>query len=564
MSVAAGIRFRYVVSQLTQQEIQSFINFLDHELIIKALFYYAMHELADKSEVDPADDVTQMVSNIIQSREPEKEETDDTACKALEDLPHRLIGNVASYLVEERYELFSQSNRAIYLGCNSPNLLQDLHVLSESRAIKDKITRTPRYPFANHVTLYLSEISIERAEALLRTLCKMNRVRSLTVSMAATYQSICALDYIAGKVRGELFSEQIEFFEVCLNERDFQWRTHPYWFSPVRFVYDLLRFCNIKYLSLKIRESRIRHEEEYDQEYLNDIKSTFTNLWGLTLRGMDDIGATILRTNHKSLRYLDIELWQDQDFTLFNSLTFPMLIELEVYTWNLTSMISFVDDASSKKLEQISLDVWCGGYDEELSDPESMQIVLKKMATTYVKLKYLKVTINFEFDDDYDRNDWIEVERKPMTASIFSGIQQGLIQTKDLFRNTFKIWIKIALINKKERKDCIKCLDELMKTLVCCNIGDFMVILEIHGTADDNEMKEHKDYHNYSQMIPAIRLEELQSIHSVSDKIDIRSHTSSMHPTFVIMNKECKMNGYGDRWVMSRHSISVSNLLALY
>ena len=549
MSVAAGIRFRCLVSQLTLQEKQSFITSLDHDLIMKALFYYAMHQLGGRSEIDPADDVSQMVSNIIQSREPEKEEIKDTPCKTLDHLPQRLIGNVASYLVESRYELFSQCNSAIYLGCNSPNLLQDLFVYSENRAIRDKITKIPRYPFAKHVHVQIDEISMKRAGALLETLCKMNCTRSLTMSMQATYQSLCAFDIIAGRVRGELFSEQIEFLDICMGQRIEMWTTPPYWFDPARFVYSLIRFRNIKYLSLTMRESRI-DDEEFDQEYMDEIASTFTSLLGLSLRGMNIIGETILRTNHKLLRYLFIELWKDDDFSLMNSLTFPMIKELQLEVNDLVPIISFVDNASSTNLERISLGLWCGDFDEDLSDPDSMEIVLEKVITNYLKLKYLKVTIEFEGEDDYEWND-LGYYHTPMTASIFNGICSGLTRTKDLFRDTFKISIKTALINKKERTECIECLEKMMKTLTCCNIEDFMVILKIYGTADVKEMKEKEDSH----MIPAIRLEELQSLYSVSEKIDISNVPSYRHSTFVITRQECKMNGYADRWVMSRHDM---------
>ena len=95
-------------------------------------------------------------------------------------------------------------------------------------------------------------------------------------------------------------------------------------------------------------------------------------------------------------------------------------------------------------------------------------------------------------------------------------------------------------------------LQAMMKELTRCNIEDFMVILEIHGIADENQVVRYEKL----DLIPNIKLEELESLGAVSDNILI-DNVSPRAPTrwqkFVITNKGCKISGYGEKWVMSRY-----------
>ena len=561
MSVAEGIRFRYLVSQLTQPERKLFINSLDQDLITKALFYYVVHQLAGKSQIDPSDDVTQTVSNIIQCREPDNEETNDVICKTLDQLPQRLIGNVASYLVQTTYEALSQSNRAIYLGCNSPNLLQDLQIGPKHQIITDKITKTPRYPFANHVHVHVDELSMNQADIIGQTLRNMNRVQSLSISMRASCQSQCAFEYIAG-VRdyplGRQFPEQMEFLDITISAADNPPVNgcHPYWFSHRRFMFTLPVFRNIKYLSLTIKDSRIE-EEEFDITELYIVAETFTNLLGLRLYGIDEIGETILQTNHKSLRYLAMEMRQERPdhFVLMHSLTFPELKELQLDTDDLGIIIPLFQKPSSSDLQQISLNLYCGDPDSDAdlnhTQPECMEIVTEMVVTNYSKLNFLKIGVRFRYEHCIYSFYEERREHRPMTASIFKGIQRGLVRTRNLVRDTFKIWIKTTLLVMEERQEFMDGLDAMMRELKRDNIGDFIVILEIHGIADENQVVRYEKL----DLIQAINLEELESLGSISDNILVQN-LSPRAPTrrqkFVITNKGCNINGYGDQWVMSR------------
>ena len=548
MSVANGIHFRYLASQLTEQEIQTFISSLNEDLVINALFYYVVYQSKADSFIEPAYDVTQTVSNIIQSRKPAETETKGIK---LDQLPQRLIGNVASYLKGTSYEALSQCTRAIYLGCNTPNLLQSLSVNSENQVIKDKITKMPRYPFAKHIRLDVEKISMKRARAFGDTLRKMQRIRSLTIVMRATSPSQRAFEAISLPSAGEAFPAQIEFLDVTVHN------AVQYRFVPDRFAYALiflLRFRNIKYLSLTMRQDR-RDQEEYDQKHLDQIECTCTNLLGLRVdgnHGMDAIGETVLLTNHKSLRYLSIGVWRGYptDSALFNFLTFPALKELHINGNDVIPIALFAERASSKNLEKMSLDFYCGVANESTTDPEAMENIIEKVMKKYLKLNVLKIVFRFDDPGDeyyYDRN-WAQ-GHQPMTPAVCKGIERGLMETQDLLRDTFKIWIETTLLNQEERVQFMQNLTGMMTALVNCNITDFMVILRIYGTVDAAEQKKYE----YLDVIPAIEKEELESLYSISDNIVIHKISPTPCQKWVVTNKGCRMNGYSEQWMMSRH-----------
>ena len=553
MSVYNSVRFCYLISQLTEKETRRLLSSITNEVLIKALFYYVLHQCnyskrcTTDSNLETAEDVIQMTSNIIQSREATEDQIRNTECKCIDQLPLRLIGNVSSYFQRKDYESCSQTNRTLYMGCNTPTLLQsvDTNNTCGQHQMMQRITQMPRYPFAKHVTVQISdvthdEISMNRARSLAWTLREMHRVRSLSIKMQATSHSICAFEGIAETVCENAiksFSEQIEFLGVSLNSAG---NGHPYWFSSARFAYALIRFCNIKYLSLTIQEDRVVENVQYEPKWLITIKYIFTNLLGLHLQGMDEIGETVLRTNHNSLRYLSIALWgaYEHQVDLLNSLRFPNLKELQFCVNDLSPIICFVENASSIDLEQMSLDMACGTADNDMTDPESMELVLETVITNYLSLKYLKVCVWFG-----DGEDGPIPNTRPMTASIFKGIRRGLMNTKILARDIFKIYIDTVLQNTKDKIKFMEYLDEMIILLKSSNIKDFILRLQITGKT--------------------INMDTLQCFLSMLDELDISefpsesAHSSDPSWTFVITNKGSKTNGYGDQWFMTRHVLEL-------
>eukprot|EP01083_Nonionella_stella_P172328 591068_1 len=124
MSLSKAIQFRHLIAQLTQQEhIQFVSNLLNthNDIILTSLFEY----LAQSHRIHQANAFNESLTDIIQSRK-EKPKPIPTTNVTLSQFPRAIIGHLASFLNQSDYNHFGMSNRFIYLGCNSPNMLQEL------------------------------------------------------------------------------------------------------------------------------------------------------------------------------------------------------------------------------------------------------------------------------------------------------------------------------------------------------------------------------------------------------------------------------------------------------
>eukprot|EP01083_Nonionella_stella_P159720 521359_1 len=128
MSLTKAIKFQYLFSQLTHEECVGFLSKLvdSHmNIIVRSLFHHFVK--ANQNQINQLSSFNESLSNIIQSRK-EKPKAISPRNMKLSQLPRAIIGHTASFLGQWGYIDFSMSNRSIYLGCNSPNLLQALHL----------------------------------------------------------------------------------------------------------------------------------------------------------------------------------------------------------------------------------------------------------------------------------------------------------------------------------------------------------------------------------------------------------------------------------------------------
>eukprot|EP01083_Nonionella_stella_P176341 616687_1 len=110
--------------QLTHEERVGFLSKLAQthmDIILTTLFTH----LVQTNQINEATHFNESLSNIINSRK-ETPKAVPTNNIQIHQLPRALIGHTASFLKQCDYITFSLSNRSIYLGCNSPNLLHEL------------------------------------------------------------------------------------------------------------------------------------------------------------------------------------------------------------------------------------------------------------------------------------------------------------------------------------------------------------------------------------------------------------------------------------------------------
>eukprot|EP01084_Bolivina_argentea_P312962 541864_1 len=123
MSLGKAIQFKHLLSQLTSSETQQFLNQLPIEIINTALFQ-CFTKPSNNHHVEATNN---SLTNIIRSRK-KTPLIITTQNKKINELPKPLIGIIASFMKQKDYINFSKSNRFIFLGCNTPNMLQELDV----------------------------------------------------------------------------------------------------------------------------------------------------------------------------------------------------------------------------------------------------------------------------------------------------------------------------------------------------------------------------------------------------------------------------------------------------
>ena len=145
MSTKEAIRFKYLHNQLSTSEKQQFmLQLIDqqNDIATRALFKYFIWNHNE------AENVNNMISTIIRKRE--KIPNEEQQFK-LDMIPKPLIGHIASFSYQSDYANLcrSRTNRNIYLGCNTPNMLQHLELYQKHQCLNIK----PKfYPSIKHLT----------------------------------------------------------------------------------------------------------------------------------------------------------------------------------------------------------------------------------------------------------------------------------------------------------------------------------------------------------------------------------------------------------------------------
>eukprot|EP01084_Bolivina_argentea_P008006 14983_1 len=152
MSLTEAIKFGFLSAQLTTEEMFQLAKRLinnDINIINSALFNYIKNIQTSN--------INDIISNIILSRKKKPKPIPSQHIK-LDQLPKRLIGVIASFLQQndffKDYTDFSQTNRWIYLGCNSPNLMQQLSLTD----VNDySLVNLALYPSVKHLKINLPQ-----------------------------------------------------------------------------------------------------------------------------------------------------------------------------------------------------------------------------------------------------------------------------------------------------------------------------------------------------------------------------------------------------------------------
>lgn len=132
MTLPRAVECQHLASQLTETETKSFINNVaesNPKIIIHILSTHFIHQSSHQSSGYHFNShCNEHISSIIQSRDPDDADISNLVDLKLHKLPRRLIGNCGSFLDQRFYRKLSLCNRSIYLGCNTPIMLNEVKV----------------------------------------------------------------------------------------------------------------------------------------------------------------------------------------------------------------------------------------------------------------------------------------------------------------------------------------------------------------------------------------------------------------------------------------------------
>ena len=511
-SLVNAIQFRSLLSQLTPTECHQFVK---DPTIIKVLFL----TIAQFDEV--GDTINKSISKIINSRkqkietetdldsinnndDPEQQLSTPTTTKntikvKLDTLPNEMIGYTASFLSQSEYVNLSITNRALFISCNSPNLMHELDLR--------KISEISEFPFAKflnskHLKIKSSHFNPAYFDFNIRIKNKWEYV---------TFNIDSQPKYLIFGV--SLFKPDLFYF---VKQQSFNFNHVKYlalesirYFTRCRtgmddFVCLLSKFPKLEYLYFNAPRWR------FGVNMLQRLKRVCPLLKGVAgdnnIIGVSNLGRDILPQLLKTFDLQHLSLTFSYQYRCCCHLQCcEKLEELVLYRQSPRIIQNMIE--SSRNLKKI----YIGGihYNSKRATELRWTDIMKHVINHCKCLEYIEISNNGRFIE-----------------SMLSGIQVGLDDTKLLKRNRFKI-----TMDAREANDgglgqrFIPNTVKIANLLEVSNIDDFMFIWCLNDKVDKYQF-----------------VYQLQD--NLSEDIEIRIDEFRV----VIMNKKCKINGYAELW----------------
>eukprot|EP01083_Nonionella_stella_P167231 561478_1 len=290
MSLTKVIEFRHLITQLTHGERVAFLSELVEsrlDIVLSGLF----HHFAQSNQINEVNHFNKSLSDIIQSRKV-KPETVSTRNIKLHQFPTAIIGYTASFLNQLDYINFSMSNRSIYLGCNSPNLLHalDLTKISDYSSID-----LASFPSVTNLQIDPSKVLSSQPFDL----PLFNQV--MTLELASTKQRGWVQQFLNQNIVncGTVTTLNCE---VCADvTADVEMKRNE-------FLTLLTQFPNLKHLTL----SGVIVTDDFTAQELMDL---CPKIIGLNLNGGDiQLNECLIRLFASKLKYLAFAQYEKDEF----------------------------------------------------------------------------------------------------------------------------------------------------------------------------------------------------------------------------------------------------------
>eukprot|EP01083_Nonionella_stella_P184593 670786_1 len=455
MSRTKAIEFLHLISQLTHDERVGFVSSLAiaqtrMDLVFTSLFTH----IAKTNQINEANHLNESLSDIINSRK-DKPKAILTNNIRLHQLPRALIGYTASFLPQMDYVKFAMSNRSIYLGCNSPNLLHDLDLSGKD----------------------YSSINLEAFPSIKSLHIEPSTVIELPYTFASPnfkHVNTLTLDahYACGWVQQFLNLNIVNCESVTtLDCLDFGSADPEVDMETNDFLILLTRFPNLKYIKL----SGVFVADDITAQGIANLCS---NVVGLHLDGGVGQIEDLIPLFAKKLKHLSFAR-TDDPLIDFNTLSFDALEELQLFSPNNQTFDGIVNSALNvNKILMTQIPNEPHWPSDSTMSNTNIRNGMIKLIDKCQRLKYMCLAI-----------------QSTAFCSAMEGIEAGLLKTKRQHRMELKMVIHAWGLNIKPNAFQLN-VGRIVNSLESMSINDFMFSMEFHD-ADDNELaKMFEDLHN--------------------------------------------------------------------
>eukprot|EP01083_Nonionella_stella_P315231 1138163_1 len=501
--VSKALKFRALCAQLTPTETKSFINSVidvNGTVLFSALFHLIRSSCTYK-DID-ADCLNHMLSDIILSRK-KKPKPDAIVTKNINSLPPALIGHTASFLPQSDYIKLSTCARSLFIGCNTPNQMQELNLLKREWKHHPTIDLA-QFPSIKHLAIHYHKLG--------------ELLPNYLMSGASICRELNAMTF-DGNHRPNICKEEIQIFTEKeyinmhnvsdLTLQDFGKPGRHFDEANFQFLTSKLSFPNIQCLNL------INICCHFDSK---QIKKLFPALTGLSIAGgfiTDRIA--LIHEFAKQLKYLCMCQYKNRPHNL-STVQFDKLEQLKIIGPSFQTVHDILNTAVNLRYFGLHITF----MKKKLMELKDIKQCMFELITSCKSLEYVCVK-------------WTNL-KKEWFAAICEGIEFGLFTTQHWIRDQLRVKIIFECEQTVVPGEIVFIMARMVAVIQKSIINDFAFIVSIQPG------------------IPEPLLPEL--IKNVSGDIIVRRLCLMEQglDCICITNKQCKINGYSASW-MSNDSI---------
>eukprot|EP01084_Bolivina_argentea_P019479 36218_1 len=494
MSLKQAVRFRNLVTKLTKQETNTFLLKLANnqpELLVAALGNHFKSPLTDESLVKG---VNNNISEIITIRESSNANDNDSSPSILNlhTITEVLISHISSFLYQYEYANLCKVNRSIFIGCHSPNNLQEINFRTE--------WQKNYFPFNYKLYTSIKSLSFDLS------LCK-NRLHEVNHSVFLNQ-----LQSVNWNVSNTVFNRCIIFdlhkIPTCHNIKTLKLDNLKKNIIINNKFFDqfLLKFPNVKYLCL----------DSVADVTFDIFTELYPNLKGLgVIQGLDnDAGKYVQLLKHYAdqIECLNFQISSNVRIMThqLKEIKFGKLEELKLSD-NLDIIGNVAETA--KHLRQIDLSHVHLNY--MFNEAEDLNVIFMKMITQCPLLHVIQIFENYPW----------------YLGDMLDGINDGLSKSKNQQRDSFQICLHMR-DDTVDVLGLVQNISAIVTTINSSNIDDYMLVWEFGGGLDGTKLTEQICADFRSNGVTAVLKED------------------RWPTTILIENDGCKIDGYSATWRM--------------